>query len=164
MTDWDHAQVVIIDANNVCHAHAQLRSGTRMVDLCASHAGAHGYTAFVVFDGPGPYGRPELGVGTSVRVLASGSRQADQLIERRANELVTAGSSFWVVSSDAVVRQVAGASAERVVDAATFAAALLSPDLREIVESPEGDRRATVENTLSEEQRVQLERMRRGLQ
>lgn len=113
---------VLIDALNVARSQWPNISRDKLVDLCWSWGAEQGHEVVVVFDGAAPIdvvGERRLGPGC--RVVGSGRRSADAWIEREARRLRDAGAPYWLVTSDRVVRSVAGASAVRTIGGGTFA-------------------------------------------
>ena len=131
--------IVLLDGSNVSRCAAWLRrldeagrselplARRRLVDAVASWAGAAGVDVLLVFDGAGPWrpGRTTIGPGIVVEG-SGGGRSGDELLERAAAQARVAGRVHWVVSSDRTLCHVAGASAERILDADTFVAVWLA--------------------------------------
>lgn len=117
--------LVLVDATNVCRSQewrAAAPAATsdeqllvRLVDHAAAWAALEDVDVLLVFDGVAPRGATDR-----CRVVGSGDRSADELLERAAGDARAAGRPHWVVSSDRAVRDVAGHAAERSFDAAQW--------------------------------------------
>lgn len=160
--------VVIIDGLNVVHSsswphrdYAWDRSMSVLVDEAVQWALLASCRVIIVFDG-----QPKEQVSSvheSVEVLFSGKHQADQIIEARARELADQGREFDIVSSDLVVRDVAGACARKVLTAEQFIVLLFLRD--EVLALPVDSgihRGVSLGDAVSPETKAQLERLRRG--
>jgi predicted RNA-binding protein with PIN domain len=135
----------LFDGYNILHA-GSFREREELIDRLASFVAVRGARGVVVFDGVGE----DAAYGDLVVRFAE---QADALIERLAAEH-RQQEEVWVVSSDQAIRGTAGQEARR-VSSKTF--------LRDLDESPrQGSERGTkVEDTLDENTRSTLERLRR---
>jgi predicted RNA-binding protein with PIN domain len=135
----------LFDGYNILHA-GSFREREELIDRLASFVAMRGARGVVVFDGVGE----DVSYGDLVVRFAE---QADALIERLAAEH-RQQEEVWVVSSDQAIRGTAGQEARR-VSSKTF--------LRDLDESPgQGSERGTkVEDTLDENTRSALERLRR---
>ena len=114
--------IVLIDARNVARSKWPNIPEQKLVDLCWSWGAEQGYAVIVVFDGTAPIdvvGRRDLGPGCSV--VGTGRRSADSWIEREAHRYQEEGQEYWLITSDRVLQNVAGAHAERIVGGGTFA-------------------------------------------
>jgi len=135
----------LFDGYNILHA-GSFREREELVDRLASFIAVRGARGIVVFDGVGEdtaYG------DLSVRF----AREADALIERLAAEH-REREEVTVVSSDSAIRGTAGQETRR-VSSKTF--------LRDLDETarPEPETGTKVEDTLDENTRSALERLRR---
>lgn len=113
---------VLIDARNVARSQWPNIADQRLVDPCWSWAAEAGYEVVAVFDGVAPgdvVGRRELGPGCTV--VGSGRRSADSWIEREARRYQDQKRQYWLVTSDRLLRSVAGVHAERTVGGGAFA-------------------------------------------
>jgi len=63
-----------------------------------------------------------------VVVVGTGGESADDWLARAARELHARGQKYWLVTSDQMLRERAGANAERVIGGGTFARTLLEDD------------------------------------
>ncbi|HEX5469132.1 MAG TPA: NYN domain-containing protein [Gaiellaceae bacterium] len=135
----------LFDGYNILHA-GTFRARDELIDRLASFVAVRGARGVVVFDGVGDdasYG------GLSVRFAT----EADALIERLAAEHRDR-EEVWVISSDAAIRGTAGQGTRRVGS---------GPFLRELDESARQELgpRSRIEDSLDEETRSVLERLRR---
>ena len=135
----------LFDGYNILHA-GSFRERAELIDRLASFVAMRGARGVVVFDGVGDdesYG--EL----SVRF----SEHADDLIERLAAEH-RSQEEVWVISSDREIRGTAGQETRR-VSSKTF--------LRDLDDNarPTVEGRSQIEDTLDENTRSALERLRR---
>lgn len=113
---------VLIDALNVARSQWPNIPSEKLVDLCWSWGAEQGHDVVIVFDGVAPVdvvGRRELGPGCTV--VGSGRKSADTWIERETGRLRDLNQPYWLVTSDRVLRTVAGAHAERTIGGGTFA-------------------------------------------
>lgn len=113
---------VLIDARNVARSVWPNIPDEKLVDRCWSWGAAQGCEVSVVFDGPAPgglIGQREFGPGCVV--VGTGRRSADSWLEREAHRCHEAGQRYWLVTSDRVLRDVAGVNAERTIGGGTFA-------------------------------------------
>ena len=117
--------VLIVDGNNVLHAHPAV-TGTRwLVDHCATLAAGLGCRIVIVFDGVGAIG--ESGGAAQVGpviLVESGSHDADTIIESLAREHGSTAAHCWVVTSDSSVRRTVGPHTERVIASDAFGSEL----------------------------------------
>jgi predicted RNA-binding protein with PIN domain len=135
----------LFDGYNILHA-GSFRAREELIDRLASFVALRGARGVLVFDGVGEdksYG------DLTVRF----AEQADALIERLAAEH-RAHEEVWVISSDREIRGTAGQEARR-ISSKTF--------LRNLGESPRQrpESGTKVEDTLDENTRSMLERLRR---
>jgi predicted RNA-binding protein with PIN domain len=135
----------LFDGYNILHA-GSFREREELIDRLASFVALRGARGVVVFDGVGEdaaYG------DLAVRF----AEQADALIERLAAEH-RQQEEVWVISSDQAIRGTAGQEARR-VSSKTF--------LRDLDERPRpaSEKGTKVEDTLDENTRSALERLRR---
>lgn len=113
---------VLIDARNVARSQWPNIPDQKLVDLCWSWGAEAGYEVVIVFDGVAPIdvaGKRELGPGCTV--VGTGHRSADSWIEREAHRYQERKQPYWLVTSDRLLRSVAGVHAERTVGGGTFA-------------------------------------------
>ncbi|MCW2962697.1 MAG: YacP-like domain [Thermoleophilia bacterium] len=167
--------VVLIDGSNVARTSEWRRAaGTRedhdlrrkLVDAVCSWAGSQDHDVVMAFDGVGPWAPGVVRASERVEVEGTGAASGDAVLERRARVLHAAGRRHWVVTSDGALRMVAGARADRILGSDEFVALLLDPSLDE----PQPDTAPRVEpepgsrlgDSLSDDARSRLERMRRG--
>lgn len=118
---------VLIDARNVVRSQWPNIADQKLVDLCWSWGAQHGHHVVVAFDGVAPaglVGEKEMGPGCTV--IGCGSRSADSWLEREAHRCHDAGQLYWLVTSDRLLRNVAGVHAERVIGGGTFAGEISS--------------------------------------
>jgi predicted RNA-binding protein with PIN domain len=139
----------LFDGYNLLNA-GDFRDRSELVDLLASFVAGEGVRGIVVFDGVGP--EREIGP-LSVRFAS----HADDLLERlaaenRSNEQVT------VVSSDDAVRRVSGQEVRKLTSKG-FLTDLAPAEHREREQRGAGGR---VGDSLDDETRAKLERIRRG--
>jgi predicted RNA-binding protein with PIN domain len=167
--------VVLVDGSNVARtrewgAIADTREDhdlrRRLVDAICSWAGSQDHDVVVAFDGAGPWAPGVVRASPRVEVEGTGAASGDAVLERRAQQLRLGHRAHWIVTSDNALRQVAGAGADRQLDSAAFVGLLADPRLDEPepgaaapVESPA---RSQLGDTLSDDVRARLERMRRG--
>ncbi len=157
--------MVLIDGSNVLHSDAwgDRESSALLVDAVASWAAAEGVESLLAFDGAVERSRP---VG-SVQVIATGAKEADEVLAERAARLAARGLAHWLVSEDRAVRATAGAHADRVLDAASFVA-LLRPGAASNSSSGSSDDaadpqpRTAIGDAVSDDARARLECLRRG--
>lgn len=166
--------LVLVDGSNVARCEPWRAANpeaddqmlrTRLVDAIGSWAGAQGHDALITFDGAGPWRPGLVRVTAHVDVLGTGSTEGDDVIARRAVQAVRAGEAYWIVTSDHELRQLAGGGAERMVRADEFVTVELGHSMAISDESPaRGDAPAAtrVVETLDDDVRSRLERMRRG--
>lgn len=179
--------IVLVDGSNVarCGAwRARVARGTgsardaddvelrqRLVDAICSWAPTAGVHVELVFDGAGPWRAGKFRATEQVHVIGSGRADGDDVIERRAANAHRGGRAYWIVSTDRALQHVAGARAERVLDADDF--------VREFVGAASAASRIDVPTAvtldsaqqatsplgadLDDEIRAKLERLRRGL-
>jgi predicted RNA-binding protein with PIN domain len=112
--------VVLVDAENVRRSQWPNIAPDEFVQLTCGWAQRNGLRAVVVFDGPAP----ETAEADSCVVVGTSAESADSWIARRAAELRAAGTSFWLVTSDRELRQLAGEGAERTIGGGSFAGEL----------------------------------------
>lgn len=113
---------VLIDARNVARSQWPNIPDQRLVDLCWSWGAFHGYRVVVVFDGVAPNGLVgQRNFAPDCTVVGCGRRSADSWLEREARRYHDNGQPYWLVTSDRVLRDVAGVHAERTVGGGTFA-------------------------------------------
>ncbi|MCW2928122.1 MAG: YacP-like domain [Thermoleophilia bacterium] len=176
--------VLLVDGSNVANSPVWTRYVKRTTDDSATAASAQadadrvrvrlldallGWTVefnhelYIVFDGAGPVGVGDHPWGNGT-VVGSGDMDGDTVIERYAASLARASRPYWLVTSDADLREVAGARSERTLEADAFATELI-----EIGQLPPSGARADAEETpgqlrdsLDAETLERLERMRRG--
>jgi predicted RNA-binding protein with PIN domain len=176
--------VVLVDGSNVSKSAvwldhvARLVGDRRLADhehqglLCDGLLGwivGEGHEALLVFDGVGPQGEGARDWGHGLVVVGSGRAEGDVILERRAVELRASGRSHWVVSDDRVVRDVAGAGADRTLGSAELVAELaaahkLPVDVDGVAVEVERHQAATsrLRDDLDADTLAKLERMRRG--
>jgi predicted RNA-binding protein with PIN domain len=138
----------LFDGFNVLHA-AESRDIRELIDALASFVAMQGARGVVVFDGVGE--DADLGP-LQIRWAA----HADTLLERLAAEHRDT-ERVCLISSDAAVRGTAGQQVRK-VSSKTFLRDLEVPEHRQ----SEAQRRSRVEDSLDEETRAKLERLRRG--
>lgn len=112
----------MIDARNVARSQWPNIPDQKLVDLSWSWGAQAGYEVIVVFDGVAPIdivGKRELGPGCTV--VGTGRRSADSWIEREAYRYQEREQPYWLVTSDRLLRSVAGVHAERIIGGGTFA-------------------------------------------
>ncbi len=138
----------------------------RLVDALCSWAPVAGVEVQVVFDGAGPWRAGKVRATADVIVIGSGRAEGDDVLERRAATAHRAGRAYWVATSDRELQQVAGARAQRVLDADDFVRELAGA----AASTPSGaaSNSATqpssqVRDDLDEDTLAKLERLRRGL-
>jgi predicted RNA-binding protein with PIN domain len=112
----DHV-VVLVDAENVRRSRWPNITPEELVRLTCGWAAGRGLRAIVVFDGPAPDGSADEGCV----VVGTTTESADAWIARRAAELRSAGTKFWLVTSDRELRTLAGDAAERTIGGGSFA-------------------------------------------
>lgn len=168
--------LVIVDGSNVARCSAWRAANEdvagrdddlrlRLVDAVCGWAARVEVQVQLVFDGAGPWRAGKLRASEAVQVIGSGRADGDAVLERRAAIAHRAGRTFWVATSDRALQQVAGARAERILDADAFVAEL-GPT--RAAEPPASDVQVVVEpgtrlaETLDADVRARLERMRRG--
>lgn len=177
--------LILVDGSNVTrhaawlqatrHERAEVRP-RRFVDIVASWAAAEGHSVVIVFDGAVPEGVHDAGDLVQVQAAPAPEGGADPVLEVRAREAADAGRSFWVVSGDHTVQQVAGAAAERVLDPEVFVRLLGAYRMGEAAKAARRsahDERQTGAHGARPDTRIgdlmdaglkeQLERIRRGL-
>ena len=177
MTKVSRPTMVLVDGSNVARCrtwvvrsgHAQLDdldTKRRLVDAICSWAASSHLEVFVTFDGAGPWREGEVRVAPSVTVVGSGTQVGDDLIESLAAAFHRERRTFWLVTSDAELRHVAGARAERVIDSDQLVRELSAahdasePAAGPDASSPPGTQ---LRETLDPDTRSALERLRRGL-
>jgi predicted RNA-binding protein with PIN domain len=178
------AVVVLVDGSNVAKSAAWLGHVASLIG--GRHLAGHehqrllcdallewivveGHEALLVFDGVGPQGVGARDGGRGLVVVGSGSAEGDVILERRAVELRAAGRPHWIVSDDRVVRDVAGARADRALGSAELVAELdaaheLPVDVDGVAVQVERHHAATsqLRDELDPDTFAKLERMRRG--
>jgi predicted RNA-binding protein with PIN domain len=113
---------VLVDARNVLRSLWPNIPEQELVDLCRSWAEEHGMRAVVVFDGEAPGGIVgEEEPAPHFAVVGTGAESADDWLVRAAAGARTAGSPFWLVTSDRALRAVAGEGAAKVIGGGSFA-------------------------------------------
>lgn len=165
--------MVLVDGSNVARCESwrrQVGEGAsdhdlrlRLVDAICSWAAGEGYEVQVAFDGAGPWRPGSVQASDLVEVIGTGAREGDDVVERLAADYRRADRTHWVVSSDQALRQVAGAGAERVVGADEFVTAVAAPPTGVDPERATGRAvQSRLSESLPEDVRARLERMRRG--
>lgn len=178
------ATLVLVDGSNVARCgswRAQLAADDRaadiatpvddielrqrLVDALCSWAPVAGVEVQVVFDGAGPWRAGKVRATADVVVIGSGRAEGDDVIERRAANAHRDRRAYWVVTSDRQLQQVAGARAERVVDADDFVAELAraTPTPSDVLIDAPAPLTSQVRHDLDEDTLAKLERLRRGL-
>ena len=112
---------VLIDARNVLRSQWPNIPEQELVELCCAWAERNGVRAVVVFDGRAPAGGSDR-----CPVVGTGPESADDWLIRRAAELQTEGSCFWLVTSDRALRE-AVYGAARTIGGGSFANELRPP-------------------------------------
>jgi predicted RNA-binding protein with PIN domain len=166
--------LVLVDGSNVARCSAWRRANEhaddvmlrqRLVDAIGSWAGARAFDVFVTFDGAGPWHPGSVQVTDRVEVFGTGSVEGDDVVAKRAVRSVRAREAYWLVTSDHELQLLAGGGADRVLNADDFVLVELG------VDEPAGETRATtfeapagtrLAETLDDDVRAKLERMRRG--
>jgi hypothetical protein len=166
----DDATHIFIDGSNVVRSGAWITATPQrdddarlrlLIDACASWVGSAGMHATLFFDGTLP-GITSRSIPQLLDVRASGSRPADDLLEQAASEARASGATYWIVSADRAIADVAGAHAQRVLAPAEFVTLILQPP-EEGSAAQEGTSRGTqLGDTLDDDTRDALERLRRG--
>lgn len=151
---------------------------TRLVDALCSWAPVAGVEVHVVFDGAGPWRPGKVRASADVIVIGSGRAEGDDVLERRASNAHRDRRTYWLATSDRALQQVAGARAERVIDADDLVRELeqsraandQASALRATPGMPDSvtvDRPAPATSQLGadldDDTRAKLERLRRGL-
>jgi hypothetical protein len=113
-------QVVLVDGENVRRSEWPNISQDELVGLVRAWAEATGVQAVVVFDGRAPDHAP----GDRLRVVGTGSGNADDWIARAAARLARDGQPYRLVTSDRELRGRAGPLADDVVGGGAFAGTL----------------------------------------
>ncbi len=161
--------LVLVDGSNVARCSAwRSASGvaddadlrTRLVDALCTWAPVAGVEVQLVFDGAGPWRAGKVRASADVVVIGSGRADGDDVLERRASNAYRDGRAYWLATSDNALRQVAGARADRVIGADEFVAEVHPQDTP--VDAPDATPTRVTE-TLDDDTRAKLERMRRGL-
>lgn len=120
----------------------------------------------LVFDGAGPWSEGETQITPAVTVVGSGKRSGDDVVIAIARDGAARADVLWVVSSDREVRDIAGASAHRDLDADAFVRVVLGSAARAAgaeVEQPEPPPlRRGIAELVNDDVRAKLERLRRG--
>ncbi len=123
-----HRLIVLVDARNVLRSVWPNIPEGELLERCRSWVTTRG-RSFVVFDGRAPGGLVgEREVNGSCVVVGTGGESADDWLARAARELHARGQKYWLVTSDRMLRERAGANAERVIGGGTFARTLLEDD------------------------------------
>ncbi|MCW2921152.1 MAG: hypothetical protein JWL76_1026 [Thermoleophilia bacterium] len=138
----------------------------RLVDALCSWASVAGVEVQVVFDGAGPWRAGKVRATADVVVIGSGRAEGDDVLERRAANAHRDGRTYWVVTTDRALQQVAGARAQRVVDADDFVRELdlATPSSNDAIASSAEPIASQVRHDLDEDTLAKLERLRRGLE
>jgi len=113
--------VVLVDARNVLRSRWPNIPEPELVERACRWASREGVRALLVFDGPAPEG----GADGVCEPIGTGRESADDWIVRAAGEYATAGTPYWLVTSDRAVRAAAGGHAERVIGGGAFAGTML---------------------------------------
>jgi hypothetical protein len=166
--------VVVIDGSNVarCSAWRAVANTTvehelrrKLVDAVAGWVAAASDADEVqlVFDGAGPWAAGPTKITPAVTVIGSGKRSGDELMISIARDRFGSGDDLWIVSSDREVRDIAGASAHRDLDADSFVRVIqqsaASSGARAAAPAP---LRRGIAELVDDRVREQLERLRRG--
>lgn len=166
--------LVLVDGSNVarCRAWRQVHRDAddialrrRLVDAISSWAARSDHHAFVTFDGAGPWRPGSVRVSDAVEVFGTGGVEGDDVIARRAVAAVRTKTPYWLVTSDRELSMLAGGGADRTVRADAFVEVELGPGpsgsgpSSVTVDLPAGTQLA---QTLDDEVRAKLERLRRG--
>ncbi len=166
--------LVLVDGSNVARCGAwrtrhadgdDIELRQRLVDALCSWAPVAGVEVHVVFDGAGPWRAGKIRATESVIVIGSGRAEGDDVLERRASNAHRDGRTYWVATSDRALQQVAGARADRVIDADDLVHELVQARASETPSIDEPRRPATSQlgADLDDDTRAKLERLRRGL-
>lgn len=166
--------LVLVDGSNVARcAEWRVAAGTEddmalrrgLVDAVCSWAPGAEARVDIVFDGAGPWRAGKVSASPQVRVIGSGRAEGDDVLERRAANAHRARERYWLVTSDRALQEVAGARAERILDADAFVAGLgasvPADDAGRDVEFP-AEPGTRLAEALDEDIRSRLERLRRG--
>lgn len=177
--------VVLVDGSNVARSDAwtevlrravaelphDLRGGfvadprSRLLDWLLAWTTHAAVDIVVVFDGEGPLGAGRTQWNHGYLVIGSGATEGDTVVEQEAARLAREGAEVRLVTDDRALANVAGAHAHVVHDVSHFVA-----ELQAEYEQPEVDRLEAVvvetrlADTVDDDVRTRLERMRRGLE
>lgn len=164
--------LVLVDGSNVARcAEWRVAAGTQddmalrrgLVDAVCSWAPGAEARVDIVFDGAGPWRAGKVSASPEVRVIGSGRAEGDDVLERRAANAHRARERYWLVTSDRALQEVAGARAERILDADAFVAGLGAPAVDRSQAAVAGSQPGTrLSETLDADVRARLERLRRG--
>jgi predicted RNA-binding protein with PIN domain len=165
--------LVLVDGSNVARCGAwrarnpevdDIALRRRLVDAIGSWAGEEGHAVFVTFDGAGPWRPGAVRISAEVEVFGTGGVEGDDVIARRAVASVRASQAYWLVTSDRGLQLLAGGGADRVVFADDFVAELraASPSSAQPSVTFEAQPGTRLAETLDDDVRARLERMRRG--
>ena len=167
--------LVLIDGSNVARCSAWRRHvghdasdhdlRRRLVDATCGWAASLGLRVQVTFDGVGPWKPGVVEASPEVQVIGTGGEEGDDVIARLAREVRRAGGQHWLVSSDRELRLVAGAGAVREITADDFVLELLAPAVIDASQeaAPRVARPSQLRDSIDQDTRTKLERMRRGL-
>jgi hypothetical protein len=106
------APIVLVDAENVRRSRWPNLSPEALVERCRAWAHANGLGLLVIFDGPPPEEADD--------VTGTAAESADDRIVELAARLAAAGKPYWLATSDRLLRERAGAHAERTIGGGAF--------------------------------------------
>jgi len=166
-------QVLLVDGYNMIGAWPELRkladdsledARDRLLDMLANYRGYSGKAVVVVFDAhqvPGPGSRYRQG-GVDV-IFTNEKETADEVIERMAGELSGRGTVIQVATSDSAEQHVAFGRGALRMSARELLIQVREAEeqIRRRLDEPP-PRRASLDEALSEEMRLLLEKWRRG--
>lgn len=163
--------LVLVDGSNVARCGAwrarnddadDVTLRRRLVDAISSWAAREAHATFITFDGAGPWRPGSVAISDAVEVFGTGGVEGDDVLARRAIEAVRARESYWLVTSDRALGLLAGGGADRSVSADEFVE-LLAPAARTPYAPGEPPSPTRLRDTMTDDVRSRLERMRRGL-
>lgn len=168
------AEVMRREAGELPHANVDVDADprARLLDWILAWTTTSGADIVVVFDGAGPLGAGRTQWNHAYLVIGSGSTDGDSVVEAEAARLHREGVRFRVVTNDHALASVAGAHAEVVHAVEHFVAEITAEPMEgsdtaslgaRDVDVARSDELTHLGDTVDDDVRAKLERMRRGL-
>jgi predicted RNA-binding protein with PIN domain len=113
--------IALIDAENVRRSRWPNLSSKELLSRALDWANREGVRAWLIFDGRTPdggTGEQEFEAGH--KAVGTGGETADDWIIRKAGEFRSQNQPYWLITSDRLLRDLAGGGASRVVGGGSF--------------------------------------------